>query len=193
MPSEFRNDSPETVPAYGVMRGTGVVVVEPGRVVLLGDKPTGFGCQQRGLLNGPSPVGAGKYGVCTRTGPAAALYETADGTPAPGERWGPRAGSWKLRKHTGGFLVLGVTRSAAGLVLVEPAPMQTLLGKTDAAHNRNTLGTVSIWAGPLGAESDTLFDLTGVYNRYGDVPAGKWVRCIWNDQGSDWELLAAEC
>ena len=53
--------------------------------------------------------------------------------------------------------------------------------------------TVSIWSGPLGAEVDTQHDLPLVYNRYGEVPAGKWVRCIWNDQGSDWELVAAEC
>ncbi|MCY2966044.1 MAG: hypothetical protein NT069_20840, partial [Planctomycetota bacterium] len=66
-------------------------------------------------------------------------------------------------------------------------------GKVDAPHNRNTLGTVSIYAGPLGAESDTQCDLVGVYNRFGDVPAGKWVRCVWNDQAQDWELLAAEC
>lgn len=190
---EYRNDSAETVPPWGVLRITGVTVPEPGRVVLLADKPTGYGCQHRALLNGPTAVAAGKYGVATRGMFSAALYETADGTPAAGERWGPRGGSWKLRKWTGGFAVVGVTRASAGLVLVQPVPMVSLLGKTDAAHNRGTTGTVSIYAGPLGGETDTLLDLTGVYNRMGDVPAGKWVRCAWNDQGNDWELVAAEC
>lgn len=190
---EYRNESAQTVPPFGIVRVTGVTVVEPGRVVLLGDLPDAYGCQYRAVVNGPVPVGAGKYGACTRGAFVAALYDVADGAPQVGERWGPRPGSWKLRRYTGGFAVLGVTRASLGLVLVQPAAMLSLLGKTDAAHGRGTAGTVSIYAGPLGGESDTLLNLTGVHNRYGDVPAGKWVRCVWNDQGNDWELVAAEC
>jgi hypothetical protein len=190
---EFRNDSSQTVPAYGVLRLTGLTVIEPGRVVLLADLPDAYGCQYRAAVNGPAPVAQGKYGACARGAFIPALYEVADGVPMVGERWGPRPGSWKLWKHTGGFAVVGVTRSSAGLVLVQPAAMLSLLGKTDALHSRGAAGTVSIFAGPLGGETDTLLNLTGVYNRFGDVPAGKWVRCVWNDQGNDWELLAAEC
>lgn len=190
---EFRNESSETIPPFGVLRVTGVVVPEPGRVVLVGNQPDTFGCQERGMLNGAVPVESGQYGVCTRTGPAAGAYELADGEPAVGERWGPRPGSWRLRRHTGGFVVWGVTNAAAGLVLVQPQPMVSLLGKTDLPHLKNSTARISIWSGPLGFEVDTQHDLPFVYNRYGDVPAGKWVRCAWNDQGNDWELVAAEC
>jgi hypothetical protein len=190
---EFRNESTETIPPFGVLRVTGVVVPEPGRVVLLADRPDTFGCQDRGMLNGAVPVASGQYGVCTRTGPAAGLFEAADGVPVVGERWGPRPGGWRLRRHTGGFVIWGVTNASAGLALVQPWPMVSLLGKTDGLHGKNARATVSIWAGPLGAEVDTQHDLPLVYNRYGEVPAGKWVRCVWNDQGNDWELVAAEC
>ena len=190
---EFRNESTETIPPFGVLRVTGVVVPEPGRVVLLANRPDTFGCQDRGLLNGAVPVASGGYGVGTRAGLAAGLYEAADGIPTVGERWGPRPGGWRLRRHTGGFVVWGVTNPAANLVLVHPQPMLSLVGKTDGLHAKWTRATVSIWSGPLGAEVDTQYDLTLVYNRYGDVPAGKWVRCVWNEQGNDWELVAAEC
>jgi hypothetical protein len=90
-------------------------------------------------------------------------------------------------------VIWGVTNGSAGLALVQPQPMLSLLGKTDGLHGKFTRGTVSIWSGPLGAEIDTGHDLSLVYNRYGEVPAGKWVRCVWNDQGNDWELVAAEC
>ena len=190
---EFRNESTETIPPFGVLRVTGLVVPEPGRVVLLVDRPDSFGCQERGMLNGVVPVASGHYGVCTRTGPAAGLYEADDGVPVVGERWGPRPGGWRLRRHTGGCVIWGVTNASAGLALVQPQPMQSLLGKTDGVHGKFTRGVVSIWSGPLGAEIDTGHDLPLVYNRYGEVPAGKWVRCVWNDQENDWELVAAEC
>ena len=190
---EFRNDAAEQIPAYGAIRITGVAVVEPGRVILTAAKPNTFGCRELGALNGPVPVAAGKKGLGTRAGLAPALYEPADGVPAVGEKWGPRDGGWTLRKNTGGYCVMGVTNVAAGLVLVQPAPMRMFVGKTDAAHSKGATGTISIWAGPLGGESDTTADMTGVYNRFANVASGKWVRCEWNEEGNQWELTAAEC
>lgn len=194
----FRNDAGELVPAFGVVRLTGVVVLEQARVVLTGAKPNAFGCQYQCAINGPTPVAAGKFGVCTQQGAVPALFEVSDGTPAAGERWGPRDAGWKLRKNTGGFAVVGVTNSGASgpaLVLVQPAPMLAFVGKTDASHAKSSTGTISIYAGTLGSESDTGVNMTGVFNRFADVDSGKWVRCEWNPSspGSDWELTAAEC
>ncbi|MFN0055921.1 MAG: hypothetical protein ACKV0T_27570 [Planctomycetales bacterium] len=189
----YRNDSGEKIPAFGIVRLTGVAVLEPGRVVLTAGRPNTFGCQWQCAINGPTPIQADRLGVCTRSPQVAALYETADGTPHFGEQWGPRDGGWKLRKQTGGFGVVGVTNSTAGLVLVEPHPLLSFVGKTDAAHNKGATGTVSIFAGPLGSETDTLANMTGVHNRFANVASGKWVRCAWNGQGSDWEIIAAEC
>jgi hypothetical protein len=190
---EFRNDAGETIPAFGTIRLTGVAVLEPGRVVLTAARPNTFGCQFQCALNGPVPIAAGALGTCTRGLFMPALYETTDGVPASGEQWGPRDGGFKLRKHTGGFSVVGVTKSAAGLVLVSPVPMRSFVGKTDAAHAKGATGTISIYSGGLGSETDTTLNMTGVYNRFADVSSGKWVRCQWTGQGNEWELIAAEC
>jgi hypothetical protein len=190
---EYRNDAGESIPAFGIVRITGLVIPEPGRVILTVAKPNVFGCQFQCAVNGPVPIGAGKFGTCSREPFIAALYDTADGTPGIGERWGPRDASWKLRRNTGGFSVVGMTRSSTGLVLVQPAPMLSFVGKTDSAHAKGSTSTISIYAGTLGSETDTTANMTGVHNRFADVASGKWVRCEWNGQYNDWELIAAEC
>lgn len=189
----FRNDAGEPIPAFGIVRITGLAVLEPGRVVLTAGKPNTYGCQWQCMVNGPTPVDTGKYGVCSRGPFVAALYDTADSPPVAGERWGPRESTWKLRRNTGGFVVVGVTKSSAGLVLVQPAAMLSFVGKTDAAHNKGATGTISIYAGTLGSETDTGVNMTGVYNRFANVASSKWARCEWNGPAADWELVAAEC
>jgi len=190
---EYRNDAAEEVPAFGVLRITGVAVIEPGRVILTAARPDTFGSREQCALNGPLPVPVGKVGVGTRAAFAPARYETGDGFPLVGEKWGPRDGGWKLRKNTGGFRIVGVTNLTKGLVLVQPSPMRMFLGKTDASHSKGATGTISIYAGPLGSETDTTADMPDVYNRFANVGSGKWVRCEWNEDANAWELTAAEC
>lgn len=189
----YRNDAGEQIPAFGIVRITGLAILEPGRVVLTGDKPNTYGSQWQCAVNGPSPVAAGTLGVCSRGSFVAALYDTADSPPVAGEQWGPRDATWKLRRNTGGFVVVGVTRPSSGLALVQPVAMLSFVGKTDAAHNKGATGAVSIYTGTLGSETDTGVNMTGVYNRFANVASGKWVRCEWNGALSDWELTAAEC
>jgi hypothetical protein len=190
---EFRNDAGETIPAFGIVRLTGIAAIDATRVVLTAAKPNVFGCQHNAAINGPTAVSSGRYGVCTRAAVDVALYDTADGTPAFGEKWGPRDGSWKLKKNTGGFSVLGPTNPDQGLVLVSPAPMRMFVGKTDGTHNKGGSGTISIYAGTLGSETDTGLNMTGVYNRFATLTSGKWVRCEWNETDGAWEITAAEC
>jgi hypothetical protein len=49
-----------------------------------------------------------------------------------------------------------------------------MLGKTDAAINKGASGTVSIWTGDEGSESDTGVNVTA-YNRFANVAITKWV------------------
>src|SRR5262245_64796180 len=117
------------------------------------DQPNTFGCQANCFVNGPVPVKSGQYGYATRAGAVVGLYETGDGTPAFGEAWGPRSGTWKLKKNTGGFFALGATNTALGLALFAPLPMLTIRGKTTAgAINKGTSGTINIYTGTLGSE-----------------------------------------
>lgn len=66
------------------------------------------------------------------------------------------------------------------------------LGKTDAALNKGSSGTISIWSGTTkGSETDTTVNTTSVYNRFGNIASGKFVLLCWVDNG--WELVAGDC
>ena len=191
---EFVNNGASQIPAYGIVRATGVSIVEPGRVVLTVDQPNTFGCQANCLVNAPAAVNAGKHGYATRSGPLVALYDTADGTPAFGDAWGPRNGTWKLKKNTGGFFALGVTNTSSGLGLFAPLPMHTFRGKTTAASiAKGSSGTINIYTGALGSETDSGQTMPNVYNRFANAAQGKWVTCGWNFDNQGWELIDLEC
>jgi hypothetical protein len=192
---EFVNNNAAQVPAYGLLRATGVSIVEPGRVLLSADQPNTFGCQANCFVNGPVPVSSGKYGYCTKGAPVVALYDTADGAPAFGDAWGPRSGTWKLKKNTGGFFCLGgPTNATLGLALFAPLPMLTFRGKTTAAAiNKGSSGTVNIYTGALGSETDSGQTMPNVYNRFANAAQGRWVTCGWNFDNQGWELIDLEC
>lgn len=64
------------------------------------------------------------------------------------------------------------------------------LGKTDADHDVDTSGTVSVWSGTPGSETDTTDNITA-YNRFADVASDSWVWCANNGDG--WYIVAARC
>lgn len=192
----FRNDNSGQCPPGGILRLTGTVDVNDSPV-LTADQPNTYGSQYLHAVNGPAAVDAGSYGLCVVPNDVfwvLAAYDTADGTPAFGEKWGPRDATWKLKKNTGGFQIVGDPDSTAGTVIVARSPMLSFIGKTDASHAKSATGTISIYAGStLGSESDTSVNMTGVYNRFAAVATTKWVRCEWNNEAQQWELTAAEC
>src|SRR3990167_10117675 len=141
---DFRNDSGEEIPAFGIIRLTGVALPETGELVYTGDKPNTYGSQYSHAINSDAIVPDNGYGKCTLTFPAVAVYDSADGTPAFGEQWGPRNATWKLKKNTGGFRVLGVSNSDLKLVLVTQDPFLRFRGVTDGAIAAGADGTVSI-------------------------------------------------
>lgn len=69
-------------------------------------------------------------------------------------------------------------------------PMRAFLGKTDAAHNKNASGTISLWGGALGIETDTGINVTA-YNHFGNIASGKKVLVFHTGHG--WLVCAAEC
>lgn len=185
----FLNDSGEEIPAHAVMRINGISV-QRNRACYAMRQPNSFGSIWGHRINGPTPVADGAFGVCTLTGVIAGLYDTADGTPAHGEYWGPRNGSWKLRKNTSGWRVLA-DGDSTGIAYVQHWPSQTLVGKTDAAITKGNSGTISIYWGSAGATiSDTGENVTA-YLRYGNVAINKFVTINWT--GWAWEIIAAEC
>lgn len=191
----YRNDAGEQIPPFGILRLTGAVTVNS-RPYLKAEKPDTYGSQYLHAINGPTAVESGDYGTCYVPAESffvRAAYDTADGTPAFGEAWGPRSGTWKLKKNTGGFQIIGDPDSTNGTVLVARVPMLSFIGKTDASHAKGASGTISIYAGTLGSESDTTVNMSSVWNRYANVSSGKWVRCAWDNDAQKWELVSAEC
>lgn len=65
-----------------------------------------------------------------------------------------------------------------------------LLGKTDAAISKGSSGTVSIWSGTPGSETDTGDNITA-FNRFANLGSGKWVAC--SPINGHYYLTSAEC
>ena len=186
----FRNDDTTDAPAFGVMQITGAVIdATSGERVVTVIQPNKFGCQYDVLVNGAEPVTPGELGNAQLLGgPVAALYNVGDGTPAQGEIWGPRAGDWLLRKDTGGFEICG--NPSGGSVMVNHAPWLTFVGVAVTAFAANASGTVRIYMGANGSETDTGVTMS-VWNRYAAIQAEKRLDCLWFGRG--FQVNSVEC
>lgn len=181
----FRNDSNETIPAYGVMRVTGVVTTQSVPVITVAKPSSTF--QGLYLVNGPLAVASSGEQPSWGTWADQAgfvLYDNAN-TPALGEEWGPSDGSWKIKKYRYGFTILGAP--ASGIVGVVQRQVTTVYGQTDGAINKGSSGTVSIYD---GNNADTSHNITAT-NRFANVATTKKVICTWI--GGTWLLSSAEC
>lgn len=67
---------------------------------------------------------------------------------------------------------------------------RVIIGKTDAAIAKGASGTISVWDGTQGSESDTTDNVTA-YNYFGDIAITKWVAVVETVRG--YIILAAEC
>jgi hypothetical protein len=186
----FRNDSGETIPAFAVMEITGTVTVDS--AVLFTVEKQGTELNRFMLVNGPDTVSTSQiYGTGSFVDlPDRVLYDSADGTPAAGQVWGPYPGSWALRRHMYGFRILGEADTNGTHVRCLQDPIFTgVLGKTDASHAKSATGTVSVWKGDHSADSGA--NISSVYNSFALVASGKWVHVGWTAETP--ALLAAEC
>lgn len=158
----FKNESDETVPAYGVMRITGSEKKKHLKI----DKPDDSK-QPLYLVNGPTDIGAGKFGFGRYLTSQAVsfqhqyvLYDSTDGTPAYGETWGPENDSWKLAKGKPGFTILGGNDTEATLT----AAVQQRVAQKGRLIARLT-EDLDRWTYPTAA---TPTDLIGREMDYGD-------------------------
>lgn len=103
------NDSGEVIPAFAIMQITGV---DRDENILVDQCSTDS--TKLFLINSGSVIGIGDYGMgyAPMEMPYWVYYDTADGTPANGEQWGPGAGSWKARKNKTGMLALSMVDEA---------------------------------------------------------------------------------
>jgi len=121
-----RNETSEEIPPFAAMRMTGLTTTSTGTVINVA-KPNTDSATAMILFNGPVAIPANKDGIGTRTFPLTAAYDTADGTPAAGDKWGPAASSWKLKNASDqkGYMFIGAGEDGFGPV-VEAGGLYTL-------------------------------------------------------------------
>jgi hypothetical protein len=188
----FRVDATETVPAYGLLRVTGMVEVD-GRKVYKIDKPnTTF--SRLYLVNGPDEItyrsGSTGYGWGTWLWHADyVLYDTGN-TPAFGDSWGPQDGTWTIKKYRYGFTIMGgnAGTGAASRTIAVQSEVKEFWGQTDAAITKGSSGTISVYD---GNDADTSINVSSVKNKFANVAITKKVKAHW--LGGSWYLDAAEC
>jgi hypothetical protein len=115
-PISFRNDSGETIPSYAIVGLAYVASPATGRKVASGDQ----------IVNSSNPWVVNSRVAVSSDGPGWGFgsanryewiaYESADGTPAVGDEWGPKADSWKLRRAAAGCRIVSV---GSGVVFCE--------------------------------------------------------------------------
>jgi hypothetical protein len=186
------NSSGEEIPAFACMQLAGFTLAADNSYAYDAVKPTRFGAQYQHVFNGPTPIPIGKTGVAVSGEMVAALYDTADGDVNPLESLGPRSGSWKLRRNTGGFA--SGSALATEVVRVISQPLLSVIGKTDGEIFKTTTGTVSVYWRNYGDSISTLTD-TGVnvtaISRYANVESGKYVQLTWMPW-EWWEITTIE-
>lgn len=175
------NDSGNTIPPFGLgfFKGAEGQHTDTGEGPAQGKcaklkQPDAFGCQNNCVVTDEGIDGTGianaAFGAAQIYPPFIAAYDNADGTPAFGESWGPRSGTYLLKKNTGGFRVLGVYDATNHYALVWPEPLRRILVKnltgSDIAKGA-TNGVVTIMTGTPGAETSTGITISNVLSRWG--------------------------
>lgn len=154
------------------------------------------------------PIGRGIGGdTPTDCRPTSFLAQTTDLVVAQNKstNWAIFAGTtWASEAKTSSTGIKGYVRKGVvypnvtyrlhgvGGLLEVSDPTLSGIGKTSGAITKGTSGTVKIYKGTLGSETDSGSTLTA-WNRYADVADAKWVRWAWNDDSKAFDLVAAEC
>lgn len=186
---EFKNNSGEDVPPWGILAITGTTMTGDTlkRPVLDCTKPsTTF--YRKYVVNGPRRVKNGKRGSCTR-GPGMIPIAYDSGTPANEEGWGPKPGQFTLSKgYPAGVTVEGIHDSTNKILLGTLVPIATLLCKTTDAVPVGATTDYDIYGGTFGSEADAGFTtVPSARNRTCFIISGAWVDLHWKNNG--WEMI----
>lgn len=192
---KFKNNSGEEVPGHGIVELTRFDKDEDAFLARQSaHEPGSFGAQFFHYINGPQPVRAGDFGICTR-GPAFALFDTI---PA-GEReqCGPRNGSWGLTENVGGFLYWGGDNTVASLALVEWRPLLSLTVQLTEAIAEGNTGDANPAYFRLNATRNVHTNITiSVTEGLGtteDLPSGSFCHCSYDAGLQGFLIDAVEC
>lgn len=186
----FKNDSGSDMPAFSVVNFTGVEF-EDGVVTLVADQCDSAANFLIGVT-GYEKVADGKYGRCRPLGEVfVAKYDTNDGTPANEETWGWDNATFKLKKNFGGGQIAVIGEDTDNEVAVVMRVGKVIFhGEASGTISSASTGTVQIWQGAVGSETNTN-DTVTAYNRGDDISSGIAVSVELH--GSGWEVYPKEC
>jgi hypothetical protein len=189
---KFKNANAGTVPARGIVRVTGISIIEDGDICLTVDQPNVYGDVGFCMVNGPVAVPSGSYGVCTRAGIISAYYDSAQ-TPAQGDQWGPINASWKMTKGSGGWISCGApTNTSLNLALFIAKPLGVVRGQlaSDCATDTAS-GTFTVWTGASnGSALSPTQTIPSVFNASScTIKASKTAAAYWFDDGGGWQFV----
>lgn len=170
-PLRVKNSSGSVIPPFSVVLITSATATD-NEMVFIVRQPnaasTDFNWNGY-LVTGPFSIGSGSSdeGLATDlVQPNYVRYDT--GAPAIKEIWGPRHGQFTLSKAYYGFEILGGNTTAAGnnVTIARWVGAGEVLVKNETGSSiaAASSGTVNVYSGTAGSESDTGMDMT-VYNR----------------------------
>lgn len=182
----FRNDSGETLPAYGVFAATGIELDSQGRWFLNAGKPsTTF--RREYFVNGPRDVADEAYGAAQTTEFVRVLYDNA-ATPTLGQGWGPKASTWKVSKqYPDTASVIGIYEDDE-TIIARWHEITKVRGQTDDSVTAGGMVDLNLFD---GAGNDLSVVLADVIVPYADVGSGKEIGALFVN--GQWEAYAAEC
>mgnify|MGYP000235827846 CR=1 FL=1 len=136
-PAPFRNDSGETIPAYGCMQVTDTEEVGSDNLLVVDKPDDADGTSGWYVFNGPWEVVEDDFGTA-QLGPILRGYKSS-GAITAGERWAPVSGQWYLAQVDGGiFAALGADDVADDVLKV----MQTGGGGQQAGYALTPVGGI---------------------------------------------------
>lgn len=176
------NQTEVAIPAFGIcLIDPAGTTTAPYYIQTSIKRPDTYGSQVNALVADSSGIPANGVGYCQPFGqPWIAAYDSTDsaGSPAIGQIWGPRSGDSNLHSATGGFLIVNGFDTANHMCCVIPYPMNEFYGKNAGSRiTKGTTGTINIYTGTPGSESDSGLTMTNVLARFGDIPANAMVQC----------------
>lgn len=138
--TRFKNTSSSQAPPYAIMAVTGSTTYRGLPVLKIAKPGTTF--YRRFLVNGATAVGSGGQGFTQRPGEHYIIGYT--GTPANGEGWGPKDGSWLLNLNYPETTIVDEIYNSAStpkLLVGTLHTIDSMIGETTAAISADDIGT----------------------------------------------------
>lgn len=191
----FENNTGSTVPGNSLLRVTGLTLSEGVPILAIAKASTTFGREWAVTANRDVP--SGEFGVATLASfPVRIAYDSSE-TPAAGETFGAKSGSFVAWKNYPGFRVLQIVDEDNHIMLATREEITHLTCKLTSSLAVGSSATAEIWVGATPATSADagLSDIT-VYDwlmKTGatSIASGKKITVEWFN--GYWLVTGAEC